>query len=258
MSSNLTNFVYIFFFLNSILQLLYERKRSALATSILHRCNTVNSANRTAITATTTPLHVLSILRLWERDVMLQCIDALWTDFLQDITTLQRAAMTRAFSQLDPVDEFRLEASVVFSRLLRDFRRQSAVALLQPVDIRDLQWTMQQQLQMQGNGEDDSSTGDVLDDVVWLADTMEEERKNNDVKNNSSNISNTSTTTTRTSASTSGGEERSENNGGAPSSSFSSGEVSVLGMLLDKISQASSEDLSAAMKKLDEQRSKEK
>jgi hypothetical protein len=71
---------------------------------------------------------------MWEAQALLLRLDALWADYLADIATLERAAQTRAFAQLDPLDEFRLEAAQLFARLLRDFRLQAAAAVLGPVD----------------------------------------------------------------------------------------------------------------------------
>jgi hypothetical protein len=227
-------------YMGDLVTLLYEKKRRALAFSIYQRSG--SSGGTGGSLGLTTPLHVLSILRLWERDAMLYCIDSLWTDFLQDITTLQRAAMTRAFSQLDPVDEFRLEAAGVFARLLRDFRRQSAVALLAPVDIRDLEWRASSATEQQinsggisGGSNSNSSNVSALDDVVWLANIMEEERKNVvELKTTSAGKATATTTTTAAAASPSGGE------------------LAAIDKLMARISQASSEELSAAIEKLDE------
>jgi preprotein translocase subunit SecA len=200
------------------------------------------------------------MLRLWERDIMLHCIDSLWTDFLQDISTLQRAAMTRSFSQFDPVDEFKLEAAVVFARLLRDFRRQSPVALLAPVDIRHLQWDttynaeqqQQQEEQQQdlaqgdGSGTSNNNFDGVLDDVAWLADTMEVEPTTENVENLEKEqpvpaapaVSQQST---------------------ASFGASSAGEGAAIEKLLARISQASSEELGAAIEKLEEKwKNKEK
>jgi hypothetical protein len=113
-----------------------------------------------------TPLHVASLLRLVERDAALGTLDALWADFLQDATTLQRAAQTRAFSQLDPVDEFRLEAAAVFARLLTDFRRQAAVVALGRVDLRDVQWAAGPGAASGGSGNNGSG---ALGDAAWVA-----------------------------------------------------------------------------------------
>ncbi|KAL4521332.1 hypothetical protein Ndes2437B_g08077 [Nannochloris sp. 'desiccata'] len=235
-------------YMGDLVTLLYERKRRALATSVYQRCNAKSHSGGggggLTTTTTTTPLHVLSMLRLWERNAMLQCIDSLWTDFLQDITTLQRAAMTRAFSQLDPVDEFKLEAAALFARLLRDFRRQSAVALLAPVDIRDLQWgaysaeEQQEHIARGRSGEFNTSTDGVLDDVAWLADIMEEERKNDVREEEEPAISNSYDATPDANAGF-------ENNGGG-------GELAAIEKLLARLSQVSSEELGAAIEKLDE------
>lgn len=81
-----------------------------------------------------------SIIRVWERDIALSCIDALWSDFLQDITVLQAASQSRAFSMFDPVDEFRLETATAFSRLLSQYSRIISSRLLGPVDLVHIRW----------------------------------------------------------------------------------------------------------------------
>lgn len=92
---------------------------------------------------TATPLNTFQstgIIRLWERDVALDTLDSLWSDFLQDITVLQAASQTRAFSMFDPVDEFRLEAADAFSRLLSQYSRIVSARLLGPVDMVHVRW----------------------------------------------------------------------------------------------------------------------
>lgn len=192
---------------------------------------------------------------------MLACLDALWSDFLQDVTTLQRAALTRAFSQLDPVDEFRLEASQVFARLLTDFRRQSAVSLLGPVDLRVVEWYYNGTAL--GDGEESRDrVREVLDDVAWLADWIEAKE---DSRDSSSGLGDRSSTG-------SGGTEPGNgavSNGNTTTTSntidnnididnigsgVSAAELALIDKLMGKLSQVSQEDLSAAMKKLDEQR----
>lgn len=76
-----------------------------------------------------------AIIRVWERDIALACIDSLWSDFLQDVTVLQAASQSRAFSMFDPVDEFRLEAATAFTRLLRQYSHIVSSKLLGPVDL---------------------------------------------------------------------------------------------------------------------------
>jgi preprotein translocase subunit SecA len=57
-----------------------------------------------------------------------QVIDHLWGEFLEDLKSVETAVSLRTFSQLDPLDELRLEggeASLVFlirARLLVPFR----------------------------------------------------------------------------------------------------------------------------------------
>lgn len=246
-------------YMGDLITFLYEKKRRALVASVYQRCNAKSPSGGggggggilTTATSITTPLHVLSMLRLWERNAMLQCIDSLWTDFLQDITTLQRAAMTRAFSQLDPVDEFKLEAAALFARLLRDFRRQSAVALLAPVDIRDMQWgaysAEEQAEQMtRGRGGENSSIDGALDDVAWLADVMEEERNDAKEEEPPANIESQNIVPDANAGFKTG------NSGGSGGDGASPGEVAAIEKLLAQLSQVSSEELGAAIKKLDE------
>lgn len=112
--------------LGDFLAMAYERRRNGLIDVARRRfaeCNAHQAA---------------SVVRLVERDVLLECLDDLWADYLQDLTVLQRATATRAFSNFDALDEFRLEASRSFARLLLNFSQQAAVAALGPVHIRAL------------------------------------------------------------------------------------------------------------------------
>ena len=83
-----------------------------------------------------------AILRVWERDVALETIDALWSDFLQDATVLQAASQSRAFSMFDPVDEFRLEAANTFTNLLRQYSHIISSKILGPVDLMHLRYLL--------------------------------------------------------------------------------------------------------------------
>ena len=110
---------------------MYETKRSITTEALV--CSKL----------TTQPLNAFqaaAIVRVWERDAALDCIDSLWSDFLQDVSVLQQASQGRAFSMFDPVDEFRLESAKAFTSLLR---RHSAIVssrLLGRVDLMQLRW----------------------------------------------------------------------------------------------------------------------
>jgi preprotein translocase subunit SecA len=81
-----------------------------------------------------------AIIRVWERDLALECIDSLWSDFLQDIAILQAASQGRAFSMFDPVDEFRLESATAFSRLLRHYSAIVSSRMLGRVDLQHIRY----------------------------------------------------------------------------------------------------------------------
>ena len=81
-----------------------------------------------------------AVIRVWERDAALDCIDALWSDFLQDVAVLQQASQGRAFSMFDPVDEFRLESAKAFSSLLRRYSAIVSSRLLGCVDIQHVRY----------------------------------------------------------------------------------------------------------------------
>ena len=210
--------------LGDLLTILFERKRLETAAS-LRRCLS-SSASGSSVLGTDTPLHATSMLRLWERDAMLSCLDALWSDFLQDVTTLQRATQSRAFSQFDPVDEFKLELSVVFARLLSDFRRQAAVAVMGPVLLNEVA------------SSHFSSMGAVMDEKVeamvneasWLADWAVEEEESEGGGGVDSNDDSSST---------------------ADSTIDSVDEMAMIEKLLSRLSQAPGDELSAAIETLD-------
>ena len=98
-----------------VLCAMYETKRSITIEALV--CSQLTSQPLNAFQAA-------AIIRVWERDAALDCIDSLWSDFLQDVAVLQAASQGRAFSMFDPVDEFRLESAKAFSTLLR---RHSAI-----------------------------------------------------------------------------------------------------------------------------------
>ena len=209
---------------------------------------------------------------------MLACLDALWSDFLRDVTTLQRAALTRSFSQLDPLDEFRLESGQVFARLLNDFRRQSAVALLGPVDLRVVEW----HYSTSGGGVESTNmdkVGELLDDVAWLADWMEAKGDQNseiaESTNGSSNGSSSesaygsdttnnalvsepepeSTSMETLSSEYSASPNRTSNNGFIDpelvSALSESDQAALFDKLMNKLGQVSGDELSEGIKKLE-------
>jgi len=109
-----------------VLSIMYETKRSLSLEAL------------TCSKLTNEPLNVFqssAILRLWERDIALESIDSLWSDFLQDATILQAASQSRAFSMFDPVDEFRLEAAATFTNLLRQYSQIISSRILGPLDL---------------------------------------------------------------------------------------------------------------------------
>lgn len=109
-----------------VLTSVYEAKRHACHEALT--CSELTNAPLNAFQSN-------AIVRVWERDIALACIDSLWSDFLQDVTVLQAASQSRAFSMFDPVDEFRLEAATAFSRLLREYSHIVSSKLLGPVDL---------------------------------------------------------------------------------------------------------------------------
>lgn len=72
---------------------------------------------------------------------------------------------------LDPVDEYRLESSAAFARLLTDFRRQWAVAMMGPVDLEKLGGAALQEGQRERRGTGSrlrASLGEVEWAVEWV------------------------------------------------------------------------------------------
>jgi len=139
----------------------YYRRRNALK-RLLQSYDLGLGLNDDGAQIQSNPLQAESIIRLLERDALLACLDDLWADYLQDINTLQRAASTRAFSQFDPFDEFRMEANQTFSRLLYDFKRQAVVALFAPIDMS----LVQHYLKFTVNRDD--RVGGLVRDVAWV------------------------------------------------------------------------------------------
>ena len=217
-----------------LIVLLYELKRSMIV-SHLQQYRPFNDGSTMT---TTTALHATSLLRIWERDVMLNALDALWTDFLQDAVVLQRAAMTRAFSQLDPVDEFRLEAAHVFARLLSDFKRQSAVGLLAPVDVGSVVmrgW--------EGGGDRMAAIEGSVRDTGWVLDAYM----------SAGEVEEEGVGTTLRSSSTASRDNK-EVNVVVEDEQRTDRLATALGRVLERLAQASPEEVAAAQQTLQERR----
>ena len=117
--------------MGDVLCAMYETKRSIAIDALVCSHLTLQPMNA---------FQAAAVIRVWERDAALDCIDALWSDFLQDVAVLQQASQGRAFSMFDPVDEFRLESAKTFSSLLR---RHSAIVssrLLGSTDIQHIRF----------------------------------------------------------------------------------------------------------------------
>ena len=114
-----------------VLSIMYETKRSLSLEALT--CSKLTNEPLNAFQSS-------AILRLWERDVALESIDSLWSDFLQDATILQAASQSRAFSMFDPVDEFRLEAASAFTNLLRQYSLIISSRILGPVELAHLRY----------------------------------------------------------------------------------------------------------------------
>lgn len=114
-----------------VLSIMYETKRSLSQEALT--CSKLTNEPLNAFQAS-------AILRLWERDVALESIDSLWSDFLQDAAVLQAASQSRAFSMFDPVDEFRLEAAAAFTHLLRQYSQIISSKILGPIDVAHLRY----------------------------------------------------------------------------------------------------------------------
>eukprot|EP00890_Picochlorum_soloecismus_P005567 jgi/Picsp_1/6010/NSC_03364-R1_preprotein translocase subunit len=114
-----------------LLSALYEAKRCLMEEALTCSQLTLKSLNM---------YQANSLVRVWERDIALECIDLLWSDFLQDITVLQAACQSRAFSLFDPVDEFHLETATAFTRLLNQYSREVSARILGPIDMVHIRW----------------------------------------------------------------------------------------------------------------------
>jgi preprotein translocase subunit SecA len=62
------------------------------------------------------------MVREWERFSLLMTIDRLWPQFLTDIERVEEGIGLRGYSQLDPLNEFRREAGMLFGHFLMDVR----------------------------------------------------------------------------------------------------------------------------------------
>ncbi len=62
------------------------------------------------------------LLVKWERGVLLQTVDRLWTQFLTDSERVEEGVGLRSYSNLDPLVEFRREIGLMFQQLMLDIR----------------------------------------------------------------------------------------------------------------------------------------
>ncbi|GAB4815731.1 hypothetical protein N2152v2_002777 [Parachlorella kessleri] len=111
--------------------------RAALVASYLNRKALLEACYMEA--GAVDPLWAASVVRLWEKSLLLARLDALWADFLQDVSQLQTSANLRAFSLLDPLDEFRLHSGEAFAQLLTDFRQGVVLKSFAPLDLFQLE-----------------------------------------------------------------------------------------------------------------------
>ncbi|KAK9806163.1 hypothetical protein WJX72_003697 [[Myrmecia] bisecta] len=72
--------------------------------------------------------HAVAFVRNWEKEMMAEVMDALWVDFLRDMQNLQNAVNVRAFSRMEPLAEFRIDAGASFVSLLAAFRAECVIA----------------------------------------------------------------------------------------------------------------------------------
>ena len=62
----------------------------------------------------------------WERNVLLDTIDRLWTDYLTELERIEEGIGLRGYGNLDPIVEFRREAGLLFGNLMRDIELHAA------------------------------------------------------------------------------------------------------------------------------------
>ncbi|MEY8241141.1 MAG: preprotein translocase subunit SecA [Cycloclasticus sp.] len=76
-----------------------------------------------------------SVLRHFEKSVMLQSLDALWRDHLGAMDHLRQGIHLRGYAQKDPKQEYKREAFELFTAML-DALKQEVVALVTKVQVR--------------------------------------------------------------------------------------------------------------------------
>jgi len=76
-------------------------------------------------------------LRQWERYVLLDIIDRLWTQFLSDLERIEQGIGLRGYANMDPLVEFRKEAGALFVQFMLDIQTNAVRAWLS-VDPRKL------------------------------------------------------------------------------------------------------------------------
>ncbi|KAK9841856.1 hypothetical protein WJX81_007585 [Elliptochloris bilobata] len=61
----------------------------------------------------------------FERDALVEALDAQWIDFLATVKNLETGSRLRIYSAQDPLEEYRLESGAMFAQLLEQFRREA-------------------------------------------------------------------------------------------------------------------------------------
>ena len=73
-----------------------------------------------------------------ERNVLLNCVDNLWTDHIDNMNILKRGIGLRGIGQRDPVIEYRREGTDMFDEMIQKIQENTCTILCKAVDINQM------------------------------------------------------------------------------------------------------------------------
>ncbi len=70
------------------------------------------------------------IFHKFERHILLEAVDELWLDHIDDMETLKQNVMLQAYAQRDPLNEYRIIGSTMYSDMIDEIRQRTVLQVL--------------------------------------------------------------------------------------------------------------------------------
>ena len=90
-------------------------------------------------------------LRQLERNILLWVVNEQWIEQLEAMDELREGITLRAYGQLDPLTQFKIEAHEMFQEMVQHIREES-VRLIYRVNLQPIELTPEQQAELEQNG----------------------------------------------------------------------------------------------------------